>query len=500
MRLPHIGDEDGISGEMTSHIGIIGEFQEGREDWKQYAERLEHFMAANGITDGDRKKAVFLSVIGPKAYKLLASLVAPAKPGEKDYADLVKIMTDHQSPPPSEIVQRFKFHTMVRSPRESIATFVAGLRSVGQHCGFGDALEDMIRDRLVCGVNDDRIQRRLLAERETKLDFKRALELAQGMEMADKNSRELQTHTSAELLTAGSEGVCKVTSGADARLTPCYRCGKSNHQPATCRFKTASCHNCGKVGHLQRVCRNKKRTNKSNDQVRTVQEGIRDSKGHSPVLNQIINVVDRNSPIVVDVELDGRSLSMEVDTGAAVSLISIKTYRALFPDETLQESTASLSTYSGQPLRVLGQREVEVCVSDQRSNLPLIVVEGEGPSLFGRDWLRTIRLNWKNICQIQRKELSAILEQYKEVFQPGLGTLKGYKAKIVVDPNATPRYHKARSVPYAMKKKVEEELERLQKEGIVEPVQFADWAAPIVPVLKSDGKSVEISNRLSTRP
>ena len=168
-------------------------------------------------------------------------------------------------------------------------------------------------------------------------------------------------------------------------------------------------------------------------------------------------VVDRNSPIVVDVELDGRSLSMEVDAGAAVSRISVKTYRALFPDETLQESTASLSTYSGQPLRVLGQCEVEVCVSDQRSKLPLKVVEGEGPSLFGRDWLRTIRFNWKSICQIQWKELSVILEQYKEV--------KGYKAKIVVDPNATPRYHKAWSVPYAMK--VEEELERLQKEGIV---------------------------------
>ena len=40
--------------------------------------------------------------------------------------------------------------------------------------------------------------------------------------------------------------------------------------------------------------------------------------------------------------------------------------------------------------------------------------------------------------------------------------------------------------------KVEEELERLVSEGIIEPVQFADWAAPIVPVVKSDGKSLRI--------
>ena len=50
----------------------------------------------------------------------------------------------------------------------------------------------------------------------------------------------------------------------------------------------------------------------------------------------------------------------------------------------------------------------------------------------------------------------------------------------------------ARLVPYAMRGKFEEELERLVSEGIIEPVQFADWAAPTVPVVKSDGKSLRI--------
>ena len=43
-----------------------------------------------------------------------------------------------------------------------------------------------------------------------------------------------------------------------------------------------------------------------------------------------------------------------------------------------------------------------------------------------------------------------------------------------------------------MKTKVEEELEHLEKEGIIEPVQYADWAAPIMPILKPDGKSLRI--------
>ena len=80
----------------------------------EYAERLGHFLTANGITDGDKKRAVFLSVICPKAYKLLGNLIAPAKPGEKWYEELVEVMMQHHNPPPSEIVQKYKFHTMKR--------------------------------------------------------------------------------------------------------------------------------------------------------------------------------------------------------------------------------------------------------------------------------------------------------------------------------------------------------------------------------------------------
>ena len=43
------------------------------------------------------------------------------------------------------------------------------------------------------------------------------------------------------------------------------------------------------------------------------------------------------------------------------------------------------------------------------------------------------------------------------------------------------------TVPYSLKAKVEAELNRLLEHGIIEPVHFADWAAPIVPVLKRDG-------------
>ena len=70
--------------------------------------------------------------------------------------------------------------------------------------------------------------------------------------------------------------------------------------------------------------------------------------------------------------------------------------------------------------------------------------------------------------------------------------LKGFQAKIYVDPSAQPKFCEARTVPYAMQMLVEKELDRLAQLGIREPIQFAEWAAPIVPVLKSDEKNVHI--------
>ena len=67
----------------------------------------------------------------------------------------------------------------------------------------------------------------------------------------------------------------------------------------------------------------------------------------------------------------------------------------------------------------------------------------------------------------------------------------------MVDPNARPHFWKAQSVPYANRGLVEEELNRLVQEGILEPVEMSDWASPIVPVLKSDGKSVHVCGDLN---
>ena len=148
-----------------------------------------------------------------------------------------------------------------------------------------------------------------------------------------------------------------------------------------------------------------------------------------------------------------------------------------------------LSTYTGEWISVAGEVMVPVKYQDQQYCLPAIVVKGPGPNLLGRDWLQVVKLNWQNIFKIQEEnpQLQSILDAHGDVFSEGLGTLKGTTAKIYVDPEATPKFMKARPVPYALKAKVELELDRLQRENIISPIEFSEWAAPIVLVVKQDG-------------
>ena len=110
----------------------------------------------------------------------------------------------------------------------------------------------MLRDHLVCGINDQRLQRRLLAE--PNLTYTKAFELAQATEAADRNAKDLQEKA------AGIHAVRKLDKAEGPRrgtsTATCYRCG-GKHLAATCRFKDSERHNCGKRGHLAKVCRSK---------------------------------------------------------------------------------------------------------------------------------------------------------------------------------------------------------------------------------------------------
>ena len=292
----------------------------------------------------------------------------------------------------------------------------------------------MLCDRLICGINDARIQHRLLAEPD--LDFDKAFKLVLASESADKSVQEMER----AVATPSPDSVHRVsppTKQSDATgQAECYRCG-GEHRATECRFRTADCRYCGKKGHIARVCRSRLRTANPTKKTSPTSKPPSQRTLHlsndqsvvttpSPSTDEytLFQLSERRDeePIMVSVLANNKDLSMEVDTGAALSVISESTYLSTWvPSERppLKPSSAILTTYSGESLEVCGAITIPVTYKQQSKQLSLQVLKKEGPTLLGRNWLRYLVLDWKqlNIVRQQTSDaLQKVLDNYSEVF------------------------------------------------------------------------------------
>ena len=194
---------------------------------------------------------------------------------------------------------------------------------------------------------------------------------------------------------------------------------------------------------------------------------------------------------LVEVEINGDSINMEVDTVADFSIMSRDTYIKRFKSFPLQNTDVKLKTYS-ETLRTCGQMQCKVVYSGQEYILPMIVAENEGkPTLLGRNWLEKLKVNWNEVFSLngtlRNEELDCIINKHADLFREGYDGMKGKEAHIRVREGASPIYFKSRPVPYALTEAVEVELNKLEEHGVIIKVDRSDWASPIVVVPKADG-------------
>ena len=87
------------------------------------------------------------------------------------------------------IAERFKFHQRSQRAEETVTQYLSELRKLAKTCDFKQFLDEALRDRFVCGLREQSIQKRLLSS-EDGLDVRKALTVAQGMEAAELNSKQ----------------------------------------------------------------------------------------------------------------------------------------------------------------------------------------------------------------------------------------------------------------------------------------------------------------------
>lgn len=129
---------------LSITIGKITEYNPETDDFDSWTGVLINYLFANGIdeaTDNSTKKkaiAILLSSIDVSTYGLLQSLVSPARPKEKTFDELIKVLTNHYKSAPKAIAERYKFYKRVQQPGESINVYLSELRKIGLTCKFSN--------------------------------------------------------------------------------------------------------------------------------------------------------------------------------------------------------------------------------------------------------------------------------------------------------------------------------------------------------------------------
>lgn len=319
---------------MAGMIGQMDPFDDAGEQWATYIERFEHYILANDIQP-EKRVPVLLSVMGPKTYGLLRNLVAPSKPGTMQYDNIVGVLQAHFAPKPLVIAERFRFHKRNQGEEETVAQYVAVLKRLSEHCEFGAYLEDALRDRFVCGLKCETVQKRLLTEKD--LTFRKAVDYAVSAETATREVQQLS-------------GSLKVNAVLSQRGEKCRRCGKMNHTDDDCWYKDRDCHQCGRKGHTKRMCKGRARSSQDwnrkekdgkpelkgnavkhrvKDKKRRIHhvageesesEGIRSDTDSELELYSLFRK-ERDSLISLMPVVNGKKMKMELDTGGGVSLL-----------------------------------------------------------------------------------------------------------------------------------------------------------------------------------
>ena len=311
------------------------------------------------------------------------------------------------------------------------AQFCSGPRAcwrMAVPCEFRNSLSESLKDRLVCGLRNEAHQKRLLSEPDLTLD--KAQAICQSLETAELNAQTLWgsdptlkqlSQDRRQRMHAQSQRRGKTPPHNAQCVRECSRCGGPDHVAANCRFAEYVCRKWNKKGHLTRVCRSQKCTSRSGKtsgagaQAHQLTSTDPGSEEEQPLyrLEQ-----HKASPIKVNVLGNGVPVTMELETGAAVSVMSQQQQKELFPTAQLQPSKVILCTYTAQSVGMVGTLLVKVVYEEQEKDLSLFIVQGKGPALFGRDWLASLKLRWPSIAyhSVGGMILEELLQQFGEVF------------------------------------------------------------------------------------
>ena len=496
---------------MAGYIGAPAPFDHRKQKWSSYQTQFEHFLKVNDIKNDEKKTSCFIALMGSETYEILEGLMFPDKPASSTVTELFAKLTAHFEPKRLKIAEQYKFWRNKQGVSQTLADYISEIRKLASTCQFPqEYLQDALTTAFVLGLRDENISRKLLAEKDLTLD--RAIATAQSLQIADKEAREMATQPAATVDAITHKRAKKFTRKPPPG--PCPACGSKEHWRSECPHKNATCLVCHRTGHLAKVCRDKNSTtndtggrrqapSKSNPSHRT---HLIEITNEEPAINEQLQILEthvtphQREGAIVNAKLNGYSVNMQLDTGATVTLLAETTWEDIDCPK-LQPSDVKLQTYSQQEIPLMGQCLLQVQCQGRSAKLLAVVSKGNRQNLLGRTWIDALELDLNEIYhmnQVQNNQgaLDSLLRCYSAIFQDGLGRCHKVKVHLTLKPDAQPKFCKSRLLPFSIKPAVEQDLERQVHNGVLQRVEYSEWATPIV-VVPKPSKAVRICGDFS---
>ena len=468
------------------------------DEWPRWCKRFQQFRVASGLADeaAERQVSTFLYCMGDEAEAILTATHA-TEGDRKDYESVRNTFDTFFNVRRNVIFERARFNRRSQQPGESSEQYILALYSLAANCNYGELEGEMIRDRLVVGIRDSALSERL------QLDAGLTLEKAKTTIRQKESVHEQQNILSGAVGTS-VDGIRTSRTTAHNRekhrdrrehrrpshigptrqqraTTKCTRCGREPHQRSKCPARDATCHKCQKKGHYGAQCRGGGRS-------ASVDESGLDTAFLDAAEG---STTSEGTAWYADIEVGSQKVTFKLDTGAEVTAMCEGTYRELIDTPPLYTPRQTLCGPSRKPLPVLGQCKLSLSSRGRSSCQQVFIIRGLRSNLLGLPAIKALNLATR-LDETVSQSAPPLSERYihdrfKKVFQ-GLGNL-GEEFEIKLKTGATPfALFTPRRVALPLRKKVEAELKRMERMGVISKVDApTPWCAGMVVAPKKSG-------------
>lgn len=483
--------------------------------WKRWKMQFELFLKASGVQKekGDVQASLLINLIGPEGFEIYETFKFEKESERDDVKILMEKFDNYFGVKNNIILARYNFFKRNQEVAETINQYVTSLRILAKKCDFRDLENELIRDRVVCGIKSSIVRDRLLRHEELTLDS--AVKICQVQEISNDNIRLLEnpctSKGSAQVEinavrvrdNGGSRGRCRgvpwrrgrswASPAAPARFVrrlpdlPCERCGGNCTDPASCPALITKCYNCQNKGHLAKMCQLKKNDgyNKMYDIAvcNDLKSDEEVSDHESPFVISMLRISELNvSSEGWFVTLRGEcgSEKFKLDTGADINVLSYARFISLGYNTDIinMKHNIRLQSYSGNLIPLRGICFLMFYYKNVPYNLKFAIANINCQSVLGRQSCLDLQLI-KRIHDIKCENV--------DLFD-GLGCLPG-EYHIVIDKSVPPVVCASRKIPLGLKSKLCDELNRMVELGVIQKVNHpTPWVNSLVVVAKKNGQ------------